>query len=286
MSDGQQRPPYQPLSIPEERKTPKCPSCNRNHWLSQCGNFKTLRLGERYKFIRAKRLCANCLTPGHFVHDCTKASFCRVPGCPKKHSTYLHEKEQRNEVKPRQPSEGNRDINAGTTTTSTPANNGYLKGDIFQVSDASSIVGLSIVPVKVKAKGQERNVSTYAFLDSGSNTSFCTKDLLKRLDVKGEKTTLLLTTMQTSNKPVECSLVNLEITDLNDHNLIELPMVYSRPSLPLTTDTIATQEDVNWWPHLKGVSIPAIDFFFNNLYFNNKVHYINTSQYCYIHYTG
>ena len=27
-------------------------------------------------------------------------------------------------------------------------------------------------------------------------------------------------------------------------------------------------------------------YFFNNLYFNNKLHYINTSQYCYIHYTG
>ena len=102
MSDGQQRPPYQPLSIPEERKTPKCPLCNRNHWLSQCDNFKKLHLGERYKFLRAKRLCVNCLTPGYFVHDSPKASFFCVPGCTKKHSTYLHEKKQRNEVTPPQ----------------------------------------------------------------------------------------------------------------------------------------------------------------------------------------
>ena len=115
------------------------------------------------------------------------------------------------------------------------------------------------MPVKVKAKGQDNKVLTYAFLDSGSNTSFCTDVLLRKLDAKGVKTTLSLTTMQTTNEAIECSLVNLEVSDLSDHNVIELPTVYSRPSLPVSTDAIGTQEDVNRWPHLKGITIPNIE---------------------------
>ena len=60
-----------------------------------------------------------------------------------------------------------------------------MKGKAFQVS-SDSVVGMSIVPVKVNVKGQDRKVLTYAFLDSGSNTSFCTEDLLRKLNAKGE----------------------------------------------------------------------------------------------------
>ena len=60
----------------------------------------------------------------------------------------------------------------------------------------STVTGLAIIPVKVKAKGQHGTVDTYPFLDSGSNTSFCTEDLLEKLEVKGTKTKLSLTTLQ------------------------------------------------------------------------------------------
>ena len=75
----------------------------------------------------------------------------------------------------------------------------------------------------------------------------------------GEKTTLSLTTMQKSNEEIKCSLVNLEVSDLSDLNSIELPMPYSRPSLPVSTDTIGMQEDVNRWPHLNVIKIPSIN---------------------------
>ena len=65
--------------------------------------------------------------------------------------------------------------------------------------------------------------------------------------------------MQTSNEEIECSLVNIEVSDLSDLNSIDLPMVYSRPSLPVSTDTIDTPEDVSPWPHLNGVTIPSIN---------------------------
>lgn len=72
------------------------------------------------------------------------------------------------------------------------------------------------------------------------------------------KTTLSLTTMLTTNEAIECSLINLEVSNLSDHNVIELPIVHSRSSLPVSIDTIGSQEDVNCWPHLKGITVPNI----------------------------
>ena len=74
----------------------RCPSCSANHWLSQCNAFKKMNVDQRYKFVRMKKLCINCLTPGHFVRNCSKRSFCRVQDCSVKHSTFLHLKDSGN----------------------------------------------------------------------------------------------------------------------------------------------------------------------------------------------
>ena len=102
-------------------------------------------------------------------------------------------------------------------------------------------------------------VETYAFLDTGSNTSFCTESLLEKLNFKGTRTKLSLTTLQGESEPIECSLVSLEASDLSESNQVQLPMVYSRSSLPIPSEAIAKEEDVDHWPYLKGVKIAHID---------------------------
>lgn len=176
--DVQPKPPYSPSST-SEKKVLRRPSCNKNHWLSQCSDFRKLRLSDRLKFVRAKKLCLNCSVSGHFVQDCPGQSFCRIEGCTKKHSTFLHEKERTQEVTPSQPNQSNGATSTETNATATQVSNGYVQSGTFQASSDSSIVGLSIVPVKVKAKGQDNKVLTYAFLDSGSNTSY-SENLMSR----------------------------------------------------------------------------------------------------------
>ena len=232
----------------------KCPSCKRNHWLSQCEEFKKLSVSNCYQFVRANKLCVSCLVPGHFVQDCSKRSFCHIQGCTKKHSTYLH-------VKETPPSQNKKDCQTEppATPSAAQASNSYLNSVNMSRVTSSSVVVLSIVPVKIKVKGSSKKVLTYAFLDSGSNASFCTEDLLRKLGTEGKKMSLSLTTMQMSNQSIECSLVNLEVSELSEKNLIELPMVYSMPSLPVSNDSVGTQEDVNSWPHLKGIEMRSIE---------------------------
>ena len=82
---------------------------------------------------------------------------------------------------------------------------------------------------------------------------------MEKLKCKGTKTKLSLTTLQGENEPIECPLVSLEASDLSEDNTVQLPQVYSRPSLPIPPEAIARQEDVDRWPYLKGVNISHID---------------------------
>ena len=64
-----------------------------------------------------------------------------------------------------------------------PATNGYVKTSKKQNRpEATFVTGLAIIPVRDKIKGSLQTVETYACLDSGPNTSFCTKDLLGKTE--------------------------------------------------------------------------------------------------------
>ena len=112
-------------------------------------------------------------------------------------------------------------------------------------------MGLPILPIKVKAQGGRRLVETYAFLDTGSNTSFCTEELLQQLGVEGNPTVLSLTTMQQQNGQVKCSVISLEALDLEENNFVELPTVFSTPKIPVTSSNIPHQ--------LKEVKLPQLN---------------------------
>ena len=108
--------------------------------------------------------------------------------------------------------------------------------------------------------GSDRTVETYAFLDvRGSNTSFCSQDLMKRLDIKGKRTALSLTTMEKANSKTESSIVNLELSDLNGEKPVAIETVFSTPNLPESTRNLATREDIDRWTHLANIKIDRID---------------------------
>ena len=235
------------LVLGPRRPTLSCPLCKATHWLSQCKDFRRRNVSERYQIAREKELCYNCLIPGHYAAVCPKTSFCKVDGCDDKHSTFLHP--------PAVPAPNGTQSDIGTQSA-------YVNVDKLQCAFSGvggSVTGLPVVPVKVRAKGSDTTVHTYAFLDGGSNTSFCSEQLMKRLGVKGVNTTISLTTMERESSTRKCELVQLEVFDLEEENFIELPLVFSTPKLPVASESVPRQEDVDRWPHLKGVTVAEIN---------------------------
>ena len=244
----------------------KCPLCNARHWLSQCNDFKKRSLKDRFNFVRFKNICDNCLVPGHFSNSCPKESFCRVTGCNThtKHSSFLHPKTNGPAADIASGARGASGTGAIQQVDNQKVHNGFVDGSNEAVGPHSgqtraSATGLAILPVKVKAKGSDQTIQTYAFLDNGSNASFCSEKLANQLNLSGKRTTLSLTTMERENSKTDCHVVSLEVLDLDEENLFELPVVFTRPNLPVTTESAANQQDVEKWQYLSEVKIPNID---------------------------
>ena len=185
--------------------------------------------------------------------------------CNFKHSTFLHPKSNTNEkrndaadplvsVNPK----GNiEDRQLETVVQSTYVNTGEDSRN--RRSQPLQVTSLAIVPVKVKAKNSSIMIKTYAFLDGGSNTTFCSERLMNQLKADGKRTTLSLTTMTQEDRPVESSIVSLELFDIQGENFIDLPKVFTTPKLPVSKENMATQQDAEKWSHLKDIEIPEID---------------------------
>ena len=106
-----------------------------------------------------------------------------------------------------------------THLSSQPSNqavNGYVKGKGDSRCGENDgkltfAAGLALLPVKVKAPDLHKIVETYAFLDNGSNTSFCSEGLIEELSINGRATKLSLTNMDSKNTSIKCLAVDLDI---------------------------------------------------------------------------
>ena len=65
--------------------------------------------------------------------------------------------------------------------------------------------------------------------------------------------------MEGENSTKASSLVRSEVSNLDENNFIELPLVFSLPVLPISSESVPRQADVDRWPHLKGIRIAEID---------------------------
>jgi len=201
-----------------------------------------------------KNLCNNCLVVGHLACSCPKSRLksIRVKGYLGNHSSFLHP-----------PSVQNTPHNSQTSSTTTSTKviqpssqdvlSTYVNGSNENVgqraSDQNTAIGLAILPIKVKASGCNRKVETYAFLYTGSNASFCSVKLAKQLHLSGQQSTLPLTTMENENSKADSHLISLEVLDLEEENMV---------NLPVSTESIAAQNDIIRWPHFAGIDIPKI----------------------------
>ena len=235
---------------------PTCVKCNGAHSLFGCMAFKELKVQDRLNFAFDKKLCYNCLKPGHFSNTCRLTRTCSVPGCNAKHTKFLH---------PLDRGETSQD-----KSVPAPASKPEVLSSFSEVSDGQNYsatgashrnvrVALPILPVIVRAPGSQRHVRTFALLDPGSTSTFCSEDLVKTLGVIGKKGPLSLTTLEKKNSETETLIVNLEVSNMSNETVLELPEVYARPHLPININNMGRSEDLNGWEHLRDVEIPKVD---------------------------
>ena len=143
-----------------------CENCNEAHHLWRCDAFQLLTLEERASFVRARKLCNNCLSPGHWAK--TFKSRFRCTHCSGKHHTLMHgnlKLEQSIQPQDRR-FDGQHEV-TNLTAISIP------------VAKANQVL-LSTAIIKVKsANGQW--IFVKALLDNGAQVNLMTEALCERL---------------------------------------------------------------------------------------------------------
>ena len=114
---------------------------------------------------------------------------------------------------------------------------------------------MCIVPVKVRAAAQGKDVLTYTMLDNCSQGSFIREALVKRMQTSGRKTTLNLKTLNGEISESTTAIEGLQVAGSKDGSAwIKLPRVYTRKHLPVDKKDVATPDKIEEWDYLKTIS--------------------------------
>ncbi|CAB4008562.1 Hypothetical predicted protein [Paramuricea clavata] len=236
----------------KEESPNSCIACNGFHDLDECKVYLKKSLSERRALIAKRGLCCACYGSGHRSRGCIQRRSCKT--CSGRHPTGLHDENFR--MKNKNSDEPSKDIDRTEDGNSDNQRKSCSYAAAHEVvCDSSnvkfSIESMPIVPVRLRSNDKE--IITYAMLDSCSTGTFISEDAVKRLEVNGTDTKVMIRTMN-GPKMHDTKVVNgLIVSDLDGANSITLPKVFSRDEIPGRKSEIPRQELCRKWKHLERV---------------------------------
>ncbi|KAJ8349111.1 hypothetical protein SKAU_G00277000 [Synaphobranchus kaupii] len=224
-----------------------CCHCEGKHAIVDCFKFRSEPHENKFECLKRNGHCFGCLKKGHMSKECKRRLDCQI--CQGKHPTLLH---INRDVK-----QGTRRAPGPTEQKKTPSSNGLVSTD--QLTGAGKECALAIVPVQVKVAKGSKSVLTYAFLDPGSSATFCTENIMNKLNAKGRRTQILLRTLGQEGTVKSYELKGLEISNIDGEGHIELPEVYTQVKIPVSKQNLLTQSDLKKWPYLGEIQLRKIE---------------------------
>jgi len=209
------------------RPAPSCIACRGpRHRLFTCEQFKKMRPSDRFELVQRHKLCENCLMDNHATSQCRKPSVCSVPGCGMKHTKFIH-------------------INQPPASTTSVNSREVSVNHVGTVKDdTSQYIDVMLPVVKVVVNGSQE---TYAMLDTGSNSSFCTERLVKALQIQGNVVKYKLNTLSASQEDKQTMIVDLDLMSCNGDSAMQLSHVFVVPEIPANVPMI----NFHAYPHLR-----------------------------------
>lgn len=220
---------------------PPCPICkDETHGVGRCPTFAAKSMEDKKAFIHENHLCFGCLRKGHSSKDCKRRHTCGT--CNRRHPTCLHEERDKRPVEAQEKPSTSTDNSASQEIKVT-------SHAVMQRASATS----SIVPVLMSSTEEpQREVLTYALLDTQSDSTFILEDLLEELNVDTQPVQLKLSTMTAIDTVIASTSVHgLQVRGLHSKKQIKLRQAYTRDFIPVDKSYIPTRKTALQWPHLK-----------------------------------
>ncbi|XP_055605085.1 uncharacterized protein LOC129753308 [Uranotaenia lowii] len=223
---------------PASKVTPVLKPClmckSTTHRVRTCKQFETLPLEEKLRFISETDMCKRCLAP-HGRWPCRNKQPCGINGCPEPHHKLLH------------PGSCSTLKSQGSeSSVSVTAHHQHQQGTTF----------FKILPVTLHANG--KSVSTFAFLDDGSDLTLVEDELIDELGLVGERIPLCLQwTSNVTRSESNSRKVEIGISGASNNRIHQLANVRTVESLELPKQSLDYESLSNQFPHLSGLPISS-----------------------------
>lgn len=114
---------------------------------------------------------------------------------------------------------------------------------------------MPVLHITASSPDDRHHLPIAALLDHCSNRTFCTPELLKRLQVKPTPAPMQLDLAGAPGRQVQAEVAALSISNPNDRTVVRLPRVYAMEGLP-TGLQYATSREAEHYPHLRTLPLP------------------------------
>ncbi|KAA3669937.1 uncharacterized protein DEA37_0012991, partial [Paragonimus westermani] len=176
-----------------------------------------------------------CLGSGHRIYDCHIRRKCDVENCGAGHHRLLH----------------------GVRHLPTESTEAAVRANCRSTNTAQRGVILRMIPVRVV--GPTEDVLTYAFLDSGLDTTLVSQELIARLNLTGKPSKVRVTTI-TVSQVIPGRTVALDSRSLDGKDEVAVERAHSAPSLRMKPPVDAIRNEICKWSHLEGVPFEEVSY--------------------------
>ena len=211
-----------------------CDMCGSSHRLHACPKFLDLSPHERLNFVKRQRLCFSCLEAGHSIARCEDKTKCGEK-CGKIHHHLLHGSFRNYQSRKSDArSRGKEAAHTGSLTASSHC--------------LSTQPQVYLPIVSVLANGHYVN----ALLDSGSTSTFVTQRLVRKLNLKCEKSRHSVATIGNGRTAVS-ETVSFDIRPLAGGQSHHVRRAYVVSDIPARLPGAAF--DISQYPYLSGLPL-------------------------------
>ncbi|XP_062713993.1 uncharacterized protein LOC134290806 [Aedes albopictus] len=225
------------VSSTKSQKQPQlCLMCQRSdHKIRNCNKFSSLSIPERWSVVDQRNLCQRCLTC-HGKWPCRTAQPCGSNGCEEMHHKLLHPGKPKSVV----------------SVSKGPSSSGVVTAH----SSKQRSTLFKILPVTLSHNG--KSVTTFAFLDDGSNVTLLENSIAEKLNLDGEESPLCLQwTSNVTRKESASRRVQVCISDRDGKYQHVLSQVQTVDNLGLPRQDLNYTELLGQFPHLRGLPIQS-----------------------------